>query len=176
MSKLSEEIIYRGRILDVARETHRMPDQREAPFEIIQHPGGAAALPILADGQVILIRQFRPAAQDYIWEIPAGRLEPGEDGAGCIERELIEEIGYRTATVESLGFIYSSIGFCTEKIFLYIASELEETTTALEPDEFIEPHSMPLKQALGMIESGQIIDAKTQIALLRYATGQGVTK
>ena len=176
MSKQAEEIIYRGRILDVARETHRMPDQRKAQFEIIQHPGGAAALPILADGRLILIRQFRPAAEGFVWEIPAGRLEPGEDGAGCIERELIEEIGYRTAAVESLGFIYSSIGFCNEKIYLYLASKLEKTATALEPDEFIEPQITSLKEALEMIESGQIVDAKTQIALLRYAVRQGVLK
>ena len=176
MSKQSEEIIYRGRIFDLARETHQMPDQRLAKFEIIQHPGGAAALPVREDGRVILIRQFRPAAEDFVWEIPAGRLEPGENGADCIERELVEEIGYRTASVESLGFIYSSIGFCNEKIHLYIASQLEKTSTALEPDEFIEPQIMPLEQALQMIESGQIIDAKTQITLLRYALRQGVIK
>ncbi len=176
MSKQTEEIIHRGRILDLARETHRMPDQRLAKFEIIQHPGGAAALPVLDDSRIILIRQFRPAAEDFVWEIPAGRLEPGEDGADCIERELVEEIGYRTSAVASLGFIYSSIGFCNEKIHLYIASKLEKTATALEPDEFIEPQICSLEQALGMIESGQIVDAKTQITLLRYARRQGILK
>jgi ADP-ribose pyrophosphatase len=173
VSKQAEEIIFRGRILNLARETHRLPDQRQAQFEIVQHNGGAAALPILSDGRVILIRQFRPAAEGFVWEIPAGRLEPDEDGAGCIERELIEEIGYRSAAVESLGFIYSSIGFCTEKIYLYTAGKLEKTATALEPDEFIEPQIVSLQRALGMIESGQIVDAKTQIALLRYALQQG---
>lgn len=176
MSKQSEESIYRGRILDVARETHCMPDQRNAQFEIIQHPGGAAALPILADGQVILIRQFRPAAQGYVWEIPAGRLEPGEEGASCIERELIEEIGYQATTLKSLGFIYSSVGFCNEKIYLFLASDLTKTATALEPDEFIEPQVTRLEKALAMIEDGQIVDAKTQIALLRYAQTQGISK
>ncbi len=173
MSKQAEDIIYRGRILALARETHRLPDQREAQFEIVQHNGGAAALPILADGRLILIRQFRPAAEGFVWEIPAGRLEPGEDGAGCIERELIEEIGYRSAAVASLGFIYSSIGFCNEKIYLYTAGKLEKTTTALEPDEFIEPQIVSLEEALRMIESGEIVDAKTQVALLRYALRQG---
>lgn len=172
MSKLSEEIIYRGRILDLARETHRMPDQREARFEIIQHPGGAAALPIRADGRVILIRQFRPAAQDYILEIPAGRLEAGENGADCIAREIQEEIGYRAATIEPLGFVYSSVGFCTEQIHLFVAKDLTATDTALEPDEFIEPVVMELKAALALITSGKIVDAKTQIALLRYALDQ----
>ncbi len=169
MSKVQEEIIYRGRILDLARETHRMPDQREAKFEIIRHPGGAAALPVLADGRLILIRQFRPAAEDFIYEIPAGRLEPGEDGAGCIGRELIEEIGYRAEKIEPLGKVYSSVGFCTEQIHLFLASELSATATAHEPDEFIEPQILTLDEALQMIDTGQINDAKTQICLLRYA-------
>ncbi len=88
MSKLREESIYHGRILDLARETHQMPNKTESDFEIVQHPGGAAALPVLPDGSLLLIRQFRPAAQDYIYEIPAGRLEPGEDAAMCVAREL----------------------------------------------------------------------------------------
>ncbi len=169
MSKLSEEIIYRGRILDLARETHRMPDNKESRFEIVQHPGGAAALPVLEDGRLMLIRQFRPAAGDYIYEIPAGRLESGETGADCIARELEEEIGYRPRQIESLGYVYSSVGFCTEKIYLFIAGELQQTQTALEPDEFIEPHIVTLDEALNMISAGTIVDAKTQIALLRYA-------
>lgn len=175
MSKQSEEIIYRGRILNLARETHRLPDRRSAAFEVIQHPGGAAALPILDDGRVILIRQFRPAAEDFVWEIPAGRLEPGESGAECIERELIEEIGYRAAVLEPLGFIYSSVGFCNEKIYLFIASRLQKTATALEVDEFIEPRPTSLTEALRMIETGQIVDAKTLISLLRYALRQGIS-
>lgn len=169
MSLIKEEIIYHGRILDLAREVHRMPDNRESGFEIIRHPGGAAALPILDDGRLLLIRQFRPAAQDYIYEIPAGRLEIGEDAAGCIERELEEEVGYRPQHLESLGYVYSSVGFCNEKIHLFIATELEQTQTAHEPDEFIEPLIVTLVEALEMISSGKINDAKTQIALLRYA-------
>ena len=172
MSKLSEELLYRGRILDLARETHRMPDQREASFEVIQHPGGAAALPVREDGQLILIRQFRPAAQAYILEVPAGRLEEGETAAGCVDREIQEEIGYRAAKIDSLGFVYSSVGFCTEKIHLFVASGLTPCATALEPDEFIEPVIMTLDDALEMIDRGEIIDAKTQITLLRYALKQ----
>jgi ADP-ribose diphosphatase len=174
VSKISEELIYHGRILDLARETHRMPDQREARFEIIHHPGGAAALPILADGRVLLIRQFRPAARGYVLEIPAGRLESGEDGAGCVARELEEEIGYQAEVIEPLGFIYSSVGFCNERIHLFIARELQQTATAHEPDEYIEPLALNLDEALGKIKSGEITDAKTQICLLRYALERGV--
>ncbi len=169
MSKIAEELIYQGRILDLARETHRMPNGKESNFEVIKHPGGAAALPVMNDGQLLLIRQFRPAARDYIYEIPAGRLEAGETGADCIERELQEEVGYRPRQIDSLGYVYSSVGFCTEKIHLFIASDLEQTETALEPDEFIEPLIVSLDKALEMITTGTINDAKTQIALLRYA-------
>lgn len=169
MSKTTEEIIYHGRILDLARETHSMPDGREAHFEIIHHPGGAAALPILEDGQLLLIRQFRPAIDDYIYEIPAGRLEVGETAAGCIARELEEEVGYHPKQIESLGYVYSSVGFCNERIHLFVASDLQQTQTALEPDEFIEPLVIPLNKALEMVSTGVITDAKTQIALLRYA-------
>lgn len=169
MSKVAEDLLHHGRILDLVSETHQMPDDRQARFEIVQHPGGAAALPLLPDGRLILIRQFRPAAEGYILEIPAGRLEPGEDGAACIERELIEEIGYRAQRIEPLGYVYSTPGFCKEKIHLYLASELCEATTAHEPDEFIEPHIVTLEQALDMIAQGEIVDAKTQICLLRLA-------
>ncbi len=119
MTKVKQEQLYHGRILDLARETHRMPDGREAEFEIVQHPGGAAALPVLDDGRLVLIRQFRPAAQDYVYEIPAGRLEAGEEPAECVTRELVEEIGYRAQTVEPLGYVYSSVGF-VPKGFIFL--------------------------------------------------------
>ncbi|MDT8420453.1 MAG: NUDIX hydrolase [Desulfuromonadales bacterium] len=167
-SKLSEEILYQGRILDLARETHRMPDGREARFEIVQHPGGAAALPVLEDGRLILIRQFRPAIQDYLYEIPAGRLEQGEDGASCVHRELQEEIGYRAGYLESLGEIYSSVGFCNELIQLYLARDLHQVERSLEPDEFIELQIMSLEEALDLIRNGLLRDAKTRLALLQY--------
>jgi len=169
LSIIKEEILYHGRILDLAHEIHKMPDKRESGFEIIHHPGGAAALPILDDGRLLLIRQFRPAARDYIYEIPAGRLEVGEDAAGCVERELEEEVGYRPQQLDSLGYVYSSIGFCNERIYLFIATKLEQRQTAHEPDEFIEPLIVNLEEALEMISDGTITDAKTQIALLRYA-------
>jgi ADP-ribose pyrophosphatase len=169
LSKTTEEIIYRGRILDLARETHSMPDRREAHFEVIHHPGGAAALPVLQDGQLLLIRQFRPAIEDYIYEIPAGRLETGETPVECIERELEEEVGYHPRQIQSLGYVYSSVGFCNELIHLFIATDLQQTTTAHEVDEFIEPVIVTLETALEMVTAGTITDAKTQIALLRYA-------
>lgn len=169
MSRLTQETLYQGRIFDITREQHQMPDQRKSTFEFLRHPGGCAALPVLDDGRLLLIRQFRPSIGDFVCEIPAGRLEVGEEPAECVKRELIEEIGYHAAHLEPLGFIYSSIGFCDEKIYLFIATDLDQTDTALEPDEFIEPLIVSLDEALAMIACGQIPDAKTQITLLRYA-------
>jgi ADP-ribose pyrophosphatase len=169
VSKLTQENKYHGRILDLARETHRMPDGREATFEIIQHPGGAAALPVLDDGRLMLIRQFRPAAEGFVLEIPAGRVEAGEDPGGCVTRELEEEIGYQPGQLESLGFVYSTVGFCNEKIYLFIARKLRQAQMAHEPDEYIEPLILTLDEALERISNGEISDAKTQIAVLRYA-------
>lgn len=174
MSTILTEMIYTGRILDLARETHRMPDGREAQFEIVRHPGGAAALPICDDGRLLLIRQFRPAAGDYVLEAPAGRLEPGEDGKICIDRELQEEIGYRAGRIDSLGAVYSSVGFCNEQIHLFTARELTPTATAHEPDEYIDPLPLTLSEALERLRAGQIPDAKTQICLLRYALDEGL--
>jgi len=174
MTRLTQDMLYHGRIFDITREQHRMPDGRESTFEFLRHPGGCAVLPVMADGRLLLIRQFRPSIGDTVCEIPAGRLEPGEDPATCVRRELVEEVGYRAARLESLGFIYSSIGFCDEKIYLFVASDLEQTETALEPDEFIEPLVVGLDTALTMIADGEISDAKTQVALLRYALSKRI--
>lgn len=169
MSRITQELLYQGRIFDITREQHQMPDQRRSTFEFLRHPGGAAVLPVFDDGRLLLIRQFRPSIGDFVHEIPAGRLEVDEDPAACVARELEEEVGYQTGRLQPLGFIYSSIGFCDEKIYLFVATRLEQTKTALEPDEYIEPLIVTLQQALEMISDGQIADAKTQVALLRYA-------
>lgn len=162
----SSKPVFEGRIISVALEEHRLPDGRTATFEMVRHPGGAAALPVLDDGRVILIRQFRPAAGGLVWEIPAGRLEPEEDPADCIRRELEEEIGYRPGSVEPLCSMLSAIGFCDERVYLYIARDLVPVPSALEADEFIEPVPMHLDAALKMLDAGEITDAKTQLALL----------
>lgn len=169
MTRITQERLYEGRIFDITREQHRMPDGRQSTFEFLRHPGGAAVLPVLDDKRLLLIRQFRPSIGDFVYEVPAGRLEPGEDPAACVMRELEEEVGFRVSQVESFGFIYSSIGFCDEKIHLFVARDLQQTQTALEPDEFIEPHIVTLEQALSLLKNGQITDAKTQVLLLRYA-------
>lgn len=165
---VTQKKVYAGRVLDVNVETHCMPDGRQSDFEIIRHPGGAAILPVLPDGRVLLISQFRPAIGKMIYEIPAGRLEPGESALDCATRELQEEAGFLSAQILPLGGLWSTPGFCDEYIYLFYTTELVETEQELEPDEFIELYCFTLDEALSMVASGEILDSKTQIALLRY--------
>jgi ADP-ribose diphosphatase len=160
--------IFAGRILSLAIESHRLPDGRHADFEIVRHPGGAAVLPILSDGRVLLIRQFRPAVGREVLEIPAGRLEPGEAPEVCAGRELEEETGWRAGRLVRLGQTLSSVGFCDECIHLFWADQLQPVPAAPEADEFIAPLPLSLGEALAMVASGEIVDAKTQLALLLY--------
>ena len=158
--------IFTGRIFTVSLEEHRLPDGRQADFELVRHPGGAAVLPILADGRVVLLRQFRPAAGGIVWEIPAGRLEPGEVPVDCVARELAEEAGYRAARLEPLGELLPAVGFCTERVHLFLARDLSAVPQALEPDEYLEVVPLPAAEALALVDRGEIPDAKTQLALL----------
>lgn len=159
---------FAGRVLDVNVETHRMPDGRKSDFEVIRHPGGAAILPVFPDGRILLIRQFRPAIGKMIYEIPAGRLEPGESPSDCAARELIEEAGYAAGQVMPLGGFWSTPGFCDEYIYLFYTTNLTEAEQQLEPDEVIELCPMTLDQALLMVDNGEILDSKTLLALLLY--------
>ena len=165
---ISSDKVYRGRILDVALEKHAMPDGRQSNFEIIRHPGGAAVLPVLPDGQVMLIKQFRPAIGAMVYEIPAGRLEPNESPQECAGRELIEEVGYCATQITPLGGFWSTVGFCDEFIHLFLGQGLTVAEQALEPDEVIELCPMSLDEALHKVKSGEILDGKTQLALLRH--------
>jgi ADP-ribose pyrophosphatase len=161
--------IFTGKIVSLAVEEHELPDGRRASFEIVRHPGGAAALPVLEDGRVVLIRQFRPAGGGMILEIPAGRLEPGESPEACIRRELEEEVGFRPRKLEKLGEMLTAVGFCDEVVHLYLARDLTPVARAPEPDEYIEVMTLPLAEALQLVREGRIPDGKTQLSLLLHA-------
>ena len=161
--------IYAGRVVSLGVESHRLPDGRRADFEIVRHPGGAAVLPLLGDGRAVLIRQFRPAAGGMVWEIPAGRLEAEEAAEQCAVRELAEEVGYRAGCLEPLGAMLSAVGFCDERVALFLARDLRPVPRAPEEDEFIEVVPVPLAEALAMVRGGEIPDGKTQLALLLAA-------
>ncbi|MBL0171569.1 MAG: NUDIX hydrolase [Gemmatimonadaceae bacterium] len=141
---------------------------------MVRHPGASAVVPLLDadadDPQVLLIRQYRYAADGYLYEIPAGRLDAGESPLQCAHRELSEETGYRAERVEHLFTMYTTPGFTDEKIHLFLATGLTAGESHREADEFMELVPTKLSRALSMIEQGEIQDAKTALALL-YAAG-----
>lgn len=163
---MKETPLFRGRIFSVAREEHALPDGRRSDYEIVRHPGGAAVLPLLSDDRIVLLHQFRPAIGESLWEIPAGRLDEGEAPEACAIRELEEEAGYRAECLEKIAEIYPAVGYCDELIHLFVARNLTQVPYAREHDEYIETVSLPLSEAIAMVQRGEIRDAKTQLALL----------
>lgn len=136
-------------------------------LEVVRHPGGAAVVALDGDGRVCLLRQFRHAAGGWIWEIPAGKLDPGEAPLTTAQRELVEEAGVRGARWESLGSIFSTPGFCDEVLHLFLARDLTAASQALGEHELIEVHWLALDDAVRQALSGELRDAKTVVALLR---------
>jgi ADP-ribose pyrophosphatase len=175
VGKVGGRRAYTGRIISLDVDTVRFPDGSTGELEMIRHPGASAVVPFVsdpngADPQVLLIRQYRYAADGYLYEIPAGRLEPGEDPAECARRELQEETGCRAQRVERLFTMYTTPGFTDEKIHLFMAVGLTMGETGHEDDEFMTVETVTLTRALEMIERGEIQDAKTALGLL-YAAG-----
>lgn len=157
--------LYHGRALILNVETAVFPDGRREELEIVRHPGGAAAVALDDDDRVCLIRQYRYAAGGWLWEIPAGRLEVDEAPLACARRELAEEAGVEAADWRPLGQLLPSPGICDERIYLFLARGLSRVDTAHEDGEYIEIHWFPQTQVRAMICQGQIVDAKTLIAL-----------
>jgi ADP-ribose pyrophosphatase len=171
---LSTEKIYDGRIIKVAVHQVNLPNGEQAKREIVQHPGAVAIVAMDAKGDVLLVRQFRLAAGRVLSEIPAGTLNVGEDPHECAVRELQEETGYKPNKLESLGGIYVAPGYTTEYIHLYLATDLVESKLAEDEDEFLQVDHVPFKEVLAMIERGEIVDAKSNVSLLRVARRMGL--
>ena len=170
-ARLSSRRIYSGKVLDLDMDRVRFPDGSEGELEMIRHSGASAVVPFLTDiagddPQILLIRQFRYAAEGYLYEIPAGRLAQGEDPADCARRELQEETGCTAERVERLTTIYTTPGFTDERIHLFLASGLTRGEHKREKDEFMDVETMSLSRALAMIEQGEICDSKTVVGLL----------
>lgn len=158
---------FSGRVITVNVETVELPNGHRAELEIIHHPGGAAVVALDDRGRVCLLRQFRHAAGGWVWELPAGKLEPPEPPLKTAQRELIEEGGVTGAEWASLGTSLSSPGVFTEVIHLYLARALATADAAPEPSEVFEVHWIPLTEACRRALEGDIIDGKTVIGLLR---------
>lgn len=160
-------VVFRGKIIEVTHDQVQLPNGRKAELEIIHHPGGAAVVALDDNGQVCLLWQYRHAAGGWIWELPAGKLEPDEPPNVTAERELEEEAGRRASRWDSLGHILSSPGVFNEVIHLYCARDLIETPLNHEPHESIEVRWLLFTEALEMARRGDITDAKTIAGLFR---------
>lgn len=157
--------IYTGKVVTLNVDTVQLPNGVTIDLETIRHPGAAAVVPMKDDGTVVLIRQFRHAAGGFIYEIPAGKLSPGEEPLHCAARELEEEVGYRASSFELLSSIFTAPGFADEVIHVYQATGLTKGQQQLDRDEVLDVIEMPLAEAVGKIADGTIRDAKTIVGL-----------
>jgi ADP-ribose pyrophosphatase len=163
---LSSERLYEGRIVNLRLDTVRLDDGTVTRREIVEHGEAVAIVPLDGDGHVLLVRQYRKPIEQELLEIPAGGVDPGEDATACAGRELQEETGYRAGKLQRLGGFFSSPGFTSEYLHLYLATDLVPSHLTADDDEAIELVRLPVTQALDMIASGEICDAKTIIGLL----------
>jgi ADP-ribose pyrophosphatase len=171
---LDAEEVYHGRVIDVSVYTVR---EREVTYkrEVVHHPGGAGVVAVFDDGTIPLVRQYRQPTVRYVLELPAGRLAPPERPEECAARELEEEIGVRAGRMEKLAEFFSTPGFCEEKLWIYLATDLTETEQNLEGDEMLEVVRVTFARAFEMIADGEIEDAKTIIGLMMAAPRLGLS-
>jgi ADP-ribose pyrophosphatase len=173
--KLSSRRAYSGKVIHVDIDTVRFPNGSTGELEMVRHSGASAVVPFLTDPsgddpQILLIKQFRHAADGFIYEIPAGKLDGAEDPKVCAERELQEETGCAAARIEHLYTFYTTPGFTDERIHAFMATGLKRGDTSHERDEFMSLETVTLSRALEMIRSGELNDAKSALAIL-YAAG-----
>jgi ADP-ribose pyrophosphatase len=161
--------VFRGQVIDVALETVELPTGREAELEIVRHPGGAAAVALDPAGRVCLLRQYRHAAGGWLWELPAGKIDPGEDPFETARRELAEEAGVQAREWTDLGRMHSSPGVFTEIIYLYLGRDLQPAALDHGHEEIIEVHWLPFAEAVQWARDGTITDGKTLVGLFRTA-------
>ena len=164
---VKQDYIFRGEIINLRVDTVTTPSGNLATRELVEHPGGVCVVPLFEDGTVIMEWQYRRPFDTNTFEIPAGKLYPGEDPLECGKRELEEETGYQAKKYTYLGKMLPTPGFCGEIVHMYLAQELYEGTLNRDTDEFMEIERVPLEELVDKVLTGEIIDAKTCIALLK---------
>lgn len=159
--------VFDGKLIKVFRSTLKLPDGRSSYFEEVKHPGASIIVPFLK-GKVIFLRQYRAVTGKYLWELPAGKLDPGETPYSCAKREVTEETGYKVRGLRRIGMIYTSPGFCDEKIYVYSAVCSEKAGMDLDWDEIIEVRPLSRSAIKKLFREGGLTDAKS-IAALSFA-------
>lgn len=163
--QLNSTKVYSGKLLHVHRDEVRLPDGNTSTREYIRHPGAVVVLPLTAQGELILERQHRyPLGRDFI-EVPAGKIDPGEQTLACAQRELLEETGYMARDWQYVTTVYPCIGYADEQLVFYLARELDFVGHQRDADEFLEVFTVPVPQAIAMVQSGEICEVKTVIGL-----------
>ena len=165
-TRLRRRTLYRGRVVDLHVDEVRLPSGARHVREVVDHRPAVAVVPVLEDGRVLLVRQFRYAVARALWELPAGLVDAGESPRRAAVRELREETGYLASRLEKLVEIYSSPGFCRERILLYLARGVRRRGGQdLDHDEFVEPRGFPFQDVLRRVREGRLHDAKTVLGL-----------
>ena len=165
-TQLTTKLVYDGRLLKVREDTVRLPDGKTARREYVQHPGASIIIPMLDDETVLLERQYRYPLKRHFYELPAGKIDAGEDPLETARRELKEECGYQANDWQHLTTLHPCIGYSDERIELYLARELAHVGSALDDGEFLELVPLPVREALAWINTGRITDVKTITGLL----------
>ncbi len=168
IKRVKRELQYKGSIINYYKDTVILPDGKVEQYDFIGHNGAAAAIGVLDDDRIVMVKQYRNALDRFTLEIPAGGLNPGEPTIDAAVRELEEETGYRCGKIEKLLTIRTTVAFCNEKIDIYLASELQKTAQHLDEDEFVDVEIHTIEELEGMIYEGTIEDAKTIAAILAY--------
>ncbi len=171
IKRIKRELAYKGTIVDFYKDTMAISNGNVVTFDHIEHKGAAAVIPVLADGRIVLVHQFRNSVDKHTWEIPAGGLNSREEPTkAAARRELQEETGYTTDDeLELLISIHTTFAFCNEKIDIYVARGLKEGTQHLDEDEFVDVKAFALDEIKAMIYSGEMTDAKTISAIMSYS-------
>jgi ADP-ribose pyrophosphatase len=173
-ARLTSVRVYDGHLLKVHEDLSELPDGSTARREWIKHPGACAIVPIFDNGDTLLLRQYRYGPAKMFWEVPAGKIDPGEPIEQTARRELLEETGLDSDDLQRIGHFYPAIGFCDEIIHIFIARSLRESTGNTDEDEFVETVRMPLAQAFSMLDDGTIDDGKTCVVLQKVRTLLGL--
>lgn len=163
---ISSERIFDGKIINLRVDTVELPNGKQGKRETVEHPGAVAVIAINDNNEILMVKQFRHAVQEIIWEIPAGKLEKGEDPKDCAERELSEETGYKAKQIKQLAHFFTTPGFTDEAMYLFIAKDLTLDKQNLDEDEFVIVEKIPINMAVNMIYQGEIVDSKTIVGIL----------
>ncbi len=165
--QLSRVTIFEGKIFTVVRDEVQLPNGESAPRELVLHSGGAGILPVDSNGDITLVKQYRCGAKAVLTEICAGKLEKGEDPMECAKREMLEELGLVAKSIIPLGSFSPTPAYDSEITYIFLATDLEYVGQKLDEGEFLEIVKMPLKEAVSLVLNGDILDGKTQIAILK---------